>query len=133
MKSSVLLKVVVAIAGLMFTGVGIATMMAPVAVLSRNGVDIAGNIALLNDVRGSGGVLIGCSLLILSGVFVRALTFTATLIAGVVYTLFAIARGLSIAMDGMPVDSLVKATVVELIVGVVCLVLLFRFREKPEA
>ena len=133
MKSSIALKVVLAIAGLMFTGVGMFSLLAPVAFVARNGVDIAGNLSLLNDVRGYGGVLLGSGIIILSGVFVRALAFTSALLGAALYLLFAIGRAVSIALDGLPTDTLVKATVVEFVVGLACLVVLLRFREKPAA
>ena len=133
MKSSIALKVVLVIAGLMFTGVGIFSLLAPVAFVARNGVDIAGNISLLNDVRGYGGVLLGGGLIILAGAFIRSLTFTSALLGAVLYLLFAIGRAVSFALDGLPADTLVKATVVEFVVGLACLVVLLRFREKPAA
>ena len=133
MQNSKVLKVILFIAGLMFIGVGLATMLIPVGFVARNGVDISGQITLLNDYRGSGGVILGSGILIMLGVFYSKMRYTSTLLASVLYISFAIGRAISIAMDGMPAEGLVKATVVELIVGFAATFALIKFKEKSSS
>lgn len=130
MKNSIVVKIVLGLAGLMFTGVGIATLFAPDSLAAGHGFELTGNVNLAHDFRSAGGLLIGGGLLMLAGIVMRSLTYTSTVVASVLYLAFGLARVVAIAMDGMPADSLVKATVVELIVGVASLIVLLKYRER---
>jgi uncharacterized protein with PQ loop repeat len=64
------------------------------------------------------------------GAFVAKLTFTSAVISIVMYLSYGISRILSIAVDGMPAEGLVLATVVEIIIGLVGVFALLRYRER---
>ena len=130
MKNSVVLKIILGIAGIMFTGVGIFSTFNPIAFVARNRVDISTQITLLNDYRGTGGVLLGAWIIILLGVFLEKVRFTSTLLVAVLYTTFALGRFVSVIADGMPTETLMKATVVELVVGLAGIFALIKFREN---
>ena len=89
-----------------------------------------GNISLLNDYRGMGGLMFGSGLIIFSGVFIPRMAFTSSVVAAVVYLTFSLGRVLSIVSDGLPFEGLIKATVVELILGLLGLFLLVKYREN---
>ena len=67
------------------------------------------------------------------GVFHARMRFTSTVVASVLYALFTIGRALSLALDGMPADTLVKATVVEGIVAAAAIFALVKYRESRSA
>jgi hypothetical protein len=130
MKDSKALKVILFIAGLMFIIVGFATMVMPVDFAAMNGADILGQLAVLNDYRGSGGLMLGGGIIMMAGVFSSKLRYTSIVVATVMYLGKAIGRVVSFGTDGMPGDSLVKATVVEFVVGLAVLVMLMKFEKK---
>ncbi|WNJ20304.1 DUF4345 domain-containing protein [Pontibacter sp. G13] len=132
MKSSIVLQVILFIAAAMLIGVGIFSLTNPIAFVARNGVDVAGNLSLLNDIRGNGGLMLGGGLVILLGVIFSRIRYASTVTAALLYLFFGLGRVVSILVDGMPSDTLVKATVVELVVGVVVLIAYFRFRDPAQ-
>ena len=130
MKSSKILKTILFFSGLLLMGVGTAILLTPVAFSARNGIVLDGNISLLNDIRGNAGVLLSTGVLILLGAFIHKLSFTSIIVSFVVFLSFGLSRVLSIILDGMPADGLIKATVVEIIFGLVGLFAFLKFREK---
>ena len=131
MKKSIVLKIILVLCGLAFLVAGGVSMFNPEGFTSRNGIDIAGNISLLNDYRGMGGLLVGSAIIILLGVIHSRMAFTSTVVAAVVYLVFSLGRGLSLALDGMPADGLFKATIVETILGLLALFALIQYRKRP--
>jgi hypothetical protein len=130
MKNSNVLKAVLIISGLVLTGVGGAILFIPGTFFATNGIDLGENIGLLNEIRSPGGALLASGLVIMLGAFVAKLTFTSAVISIVMYLSYGISRILSIAMDGMPAEGLVLATVVEIIIGLVGVFALLRYRER---
>ncbi|WP_326549340.1 DUF4345 domain-containing protein [Micromonospora sp. NBC_01813] len=116
----VAVRAILVVAGLVVVGIGGAILTAPGAFHAGNGIEYAGNSSLLSETRAAGGALLATGVLVTLGAFVRRLTFTASLIGAVVYLAYGLARLLSVAVDGLPADSLVAAAVAELILGVAC-------------
>ena len=130
MKDSKVLKAFLIFSGLLLTFIGGATLFMPVAIKASSGVDLAGNVSVLNDIRASAALILGLAILIISGAFVRKITYTSSLISFLVFLSLGIGRIISILSDGMPVDPIVKATGLEMVLGVLGLVLFMRNREK---
>ncbi|MEM9326871.1 MAG: DUF4345 domain-containing protein [Bacteroidota bacterium] len=130
MRKSKALKAYLIISGLLLTFIGGATLVAPVAMKGGSGIDIAGNISVINDVRAASALLLTLALLTVSGAFVKRLTFTSSLIAPVLFLSMGIGRSLSLLLDGMPVEGLVNATVLELVLGTIGVFLFARFQER---
>ena len=76
MANSKVLKAFLIISGLLLTFIGAATLFMPVQIKSASGVDVAGNVSVLNDIRASAALILSLALLILSGAFVKKLTYT---------------------------------------------------------
>ena len=130
MQQSKVLKVILFIAGAMILLAGAFTLFNPEGFTARNGIDLGGQISLLNDIRGMGGLMVGSGIIILLGIIHRRMTFTSSVVTAGIFLTFALARLLSIGLDGVPADGLVKATIVELVVGIAALVALIKYREK---
>lgn len=130
MKNSIALKVILLISGLLLIVAGTGTLFFPVQFTGRNGIDLAGQVSLFNDIRGMGGMMLGSGIAIALGAFVRKLAFTSIVISIVIFLSFGLARTISILLDGMPTDTLVKATVLESIIGLVGVFALVKFREQ---
>lgn len=130
MKNSSVLKTVLVISGLILTGIGGAILFVPVAFFATNGIDLGENISLFNEIRSPGGVLLASGMVIMLGAFIAKLTFTSTMLSIVIYLSYGISRILSIAIDGMPAEGLLIATVIEIIIGLVGVFALLKYREN---
>lgn len=129
MKNSKFLKAYLIISGLLLTFIGGATLIAPVYMKASGGIDIAGHINVLNDIRGFSALILVFALMIVLGVFNKKLTYTSTLISLLLFLSLGVGRLISIVLDGMPVDGLVKATGLEFVLGIIGLILLIRNKE----
>jgi len=130
MKNSKVLKVILFISGLIAIGVGATILLMPVGFYAVSGINLNGDVNLLNEVRASGGALLACGILITSGAFVVKLTFTATVISTLLYLSYGLSRLLSMVVDGMPADSLIQAVILELVLGLICVVSFMKFRQQ---
>jgi hypothetical protein len=132
MKNSRIHRAILLISGLIATGVGGALLLAPVAFHAGNGIDLGGQISLLNEVRAGGGALLACGVLIICGAFVTRLTFAAAVVSPVLYLSYGMARILSLALDGFPAEGLLTAMVVEVAIGMVGVFSLVKFQGTHE-
>lgn len=126
MKNSTTLKVILIISGLIATGIGGAILFVPTAFYATNGIELDGNISLLNEIRAPGGALLASGILIMLGAFVAKLTFTSLVVSTLLYLSYGISRIASIAMDGIPVEGLVQAAALEMAIGLVCVFTLIK-------
>ena len=129
MKESKILQVILFLAGLLILVVGSATLFFPLEFSAKHGVNLAQDVSLFNDIRGLGGLMLASGLIIISGAFIKKMSFTASVVGSVMYLTFAMARIISIVLDGLPAEGLVKATVVETVVGLVVLAAFIKYRE----
>ena len=129
MKNSKVLKSILFISGLMLIGFGGAILFMPVAMAAISGIELGGNISLLNETRAPGGALLASGILVMSGAFVAKLTFTSVVVSTLVYLSYGLSRILSMAIDGMPDEGLVQVAVLEIVVGLVCVFALIRYQE----
>jgi len=127
MKTSKALKTILLISGLIASAIGATILFAPDAFYASYGIELGGNLSLLNEIRASGGALLTSGLLIMSGAFVDKLTYTATVVSTLLYLSYGLSRIMSIAIDGMPVEGLIQAAALELIIGLVCIFALVKY------
>ncbi|MEL6675421.1 MAG: DUF4345 domain-containing protein [Bacteroidota bacterium] len=130
MKDSKVLKAYLIVAGLLLAFIGGATLLMPVALKTGSGIDIAGNINVINDVRASSALLFSLAVVMLTGAFSPKLTYTASLLSAVLFLALGTGRVVSILADGMPVEGLIGATGLEFVLGIVGAILFIRFQEK---
>ncbi|HAS41849.1 MAG TPA: DUF4345 domain-containing protein [Microscillaceae bacterium] len=130
MKNSKVLKGFLILSGLLLTFIGGATLFMPVAMKASAGINIAGNISVINDTRASSALLMVAALLIISGAFSRKLAFTSSLLSVILFLSIGVGRIISIVSDGMPVDGLVKATGLELVLGITGAILFKVYQDK---
>ncbi|WP_157963630.1 DUF4345 domain-containing protein [Actinocorallia populi] len=120
------LRSLLAVAGLVLSGIGAATLFAPESFHAVNGIVLDGGTALLSESRAAGGLLLSSGVLITLGAFVARLTRTATAVGALAYLSYALSRLLSAALDGLPPGGLVVAGLVELVLGLACAAFLVR-------
>ncbi len=110
-------QIILFLSGLIALIVGIGLTFFPVAFQASAGIELGNDISLLNDIRASGGALLGLGTIILLGAFRNRFAFTASLVSAVVYLSYGFARGYAILVDGMPHSTLLLATGIELLMG----------------
>ncbi len=123
-------KIVLCISGLIAISVGVMIQISPVDFYAANYIDIGGNVNLLSEIRASSGALLAYGVLILTGAFVSQLTFTSMILATLLFLSYGLSRFASIVVDGMPVNSLIEAGIVEVLVGLFCLFCLWKYRDE---
>ena len=123
MKNTMTLTYLI-IAGLLLLAIGGAILLAPHALHGSNGIALGDNPNLLSEIRAPGGLLANSGIFILIGAFRRELRSRSIQLTTLVYGSFGIARLVSIWLDGLPSSSLVAATMLELIVAFIGLVIL---------
>ena len=113
-------QILLGLAGAMLFAIGCAILLFPHGFFASNGVTLSTDPNLMSEVRAPGGLLIASAVLILFGAFRESHTRTALTVAAAVYGCYALARLVSIAIDGLPSTSLLAATAIELVVAVLC-------------
>jgi len=126
-KNSKFVKIVLMICGAVFILVGFFSLVFPIEFTARNNANIIGNINFLNDYRGVGGLMIGNGLLILLGFFRPSYTRMSLYVASFTFLAFSFGRIISVLVDGVPVENLLKATAIELILGFFAVVALKKY------
>ncbi|NQU58583.1 MAG: DUF4345 domain-containing protein [Rhodospirillales bacterium] len=130
MKNSYFLIFVLALSGIIAIGFGAAILFAPEAFYATYGIELGNDASQLNEIRASGGALLGIGLVIASGAIWSKLAFASAIVSVAVYSSYGLSRLLSIAIDGSPDSGLVAAAAFELVIGAVSLFALFRYREE---
>ncbi|MFN6945806.1 MAG: DUF4345 domain-containing protein [Cytophagaceae bacterium] len=127
MKESSLVKALLLVSGIIGIGIGGALLFAPVAFEASANIVIEENSNLLSELRASGGTLFAAGILMLSGAFVYRMTYTSIVLSTLFYLSYGLSRVFSIIIDGVPGETLVIATVAELIIGFLSLFVLIKW------
>lgn len=130
MNTSKILKIYLFISGLILTPIGGLTTFNPVNIKANEGIEITGNASALNDVRSFGMLLLATALLLFLGSFKSLLRKSAAISSVLLFLSLGLGRLLSIFLDGMPSDGMVKATGLEIVLGLVGLILFISNNKK---
>jgi len=130
MKNSKVVKTILFISGLVASAIGASILISPSAFYASYEITLGSDVSLLNEIRAPGGALLAYGILIIAGAFVNILTFTSTVVSTLLYLSYGLSRVMSMAVDGIPVDGLIQAAVFEIIIGLVCVFALVKYREK---
>ncbi len=114
------------LSGLLLLAIGGTILITPHAFYASDGIMLGSDPSLLSEIRAPGGFLTGSGLCILTGTFRNHLRSLAVLLTVLVYGSFGLSRLLSLVLDGMPSDSLVIATIIEVAVAAIGLIILYR-------
>jgi len=121
-------RAILALGGLVGIGIGLAMLLIPDTFHGSAGIVLDENASLMSEMRAFGGVLVALSLVVLLGSVISQLTFTAAVVASLVYLSYGLSRLLSMAIDGMPSEMLVGATALEILMGLACVGVLMGLR-----
>lgn len=125
MNSLKFLKIYLIISGLLLSVIGTLTAFNPVEIKANEGIEITGNASALNDVRAFGILLLAIAILSFSGAIKVTTKKTAAITVPLLFISLGIGRVISILLDGMPSDGMVKATILEFVLGLTGTILYF--------
>tara|TARA_R110000744_G_scaffold56422_1_gene119037 strand:- start:102 stop:503 length:402 start_codon:yes stop_codon:yes gene_type:complete len=106
--------------GLIAIAVGWGLLFSPEAFHALNGIELGDSASLMSEIRAPGAGLLASGLLIFSGVFVSRLSFTALVVAMLLYLSYGISRFYSMALDGLPADGIIFVAFLEMAIGLAC-------------
>ena len=134
MKQSITFKTILFLSGLIGVAVGGAILFVPVPFYATTGIELGGNINLLNEIRAPGGSLLASGILVMLGAFVDKLAYTSTVVAALAYLSYGLSRILSMAVDGKPATELILVAVLEIIIGLLCVFAFMKYQrtEQPQ-
>jgi len=122
------------ISGLLLLVIGGSILLVPQAFhFVGNGIVLGDNPNLLSEIRAPGGLLAGSAVLILIGAFRPDLRTLAVILTVLVYGSFGLTRLFSLVLDGMPSTGLIGATVIELVIATVGLMIFWRWFGSTES
>jgi len=114
------------ISSLLLLFIGSSVLLMPHAFYASDGILLGNNPSLLSEIRASGGMLTTGALVIFVGVVRPTLRSLAMTLSILTYGSFGLSRLFSLTIDGMPSHNLLVATVVELAVAAIGLIILYR-------
>jgi hypothetical protein len=126
-----LVRAYLLLGGIVAVGLGAMILFAPVSFYAGYGLDLGGQVDLLNELRSHGLGLLGAGLFIASGAFAQRLAQSGLLIATALYLSYGLAHLVAMALDGLPASSLILVCAVEIVFGLIGLVLVLRSRVAP--
>lgn len=112
--------------------VGLGTLLVPHAFYASNGSTLGAEASLLSEVRAHGALLAGCGTAILLAAFRRDWEQKGLQLSALAYLSIGLSRILSLIADGMPSSTITGATVVEILVGLLCLCAYLRLRSPGQ-
>ena len=119
------------VAGSLLVLIGALITLSPIEFYASNSIEIGANVNLLNELKAPAGFLLIAGLFIAGAVFSSRLADPALWLATLIYLSYAVARLSSAVVDGMPVEGLVTAGVIEAVIGLLCLsILIARHRTQ---
>ena len=126
-------KLTLGIAGLAALGIGLAITAAPASFYATYGIILGADPNLLSELRAPGANLSALGMVILAGAFHQGMQCISAFLGATVFLAYAFGRIVSMALDGMPSSGLIQATLIELVIGGLCAVLLWRGRSRIPA
>lgn len=112
-------KVFLSLSGLIAAGIAVAIWTVPAAFYGSYGIDLGGDVNLINELKAPAGVLFVAGVAILAGAVRRRFAPASMQVAALLYLSFGASRLASFATDGMPNDSIVSAAVLEVVIGAI--------------
>lgn len=132
MKNLKSVRIFLFAAGIIGIIIGASLLLTPIAFEASAGIRLDNEVNILSEVRAPGGTLMAAGILIASGAFISGMTYISIVLTALFYLSYGLSRTISIILDGLPTDTLVMATVSEIIIGLIGLYILFKFPKTYE-
>ncbi|MEM7503521.1 MAG: DUF4345 domain-containing protein [Pseudomonadota bacterium] len=104
------------IAGLLLVAVGLGVLIDPLAVAGSSPT-LGSETNLMSELRGPGGLLLACGILIVIGAVRSTHTQLALTLSALAFGGFGLSRLVSLLLDGIPSGAVLAAMALELLIG----------------
>ena len=128
MNNSKIIKVLLVLAGIIGIYVGGSLLFFPAELQAQSNI-IINNPSQFSEARAPGAAIFSASFIILLGVFREGWRYIALIIATLFFLSYGFGRMLSLILDGMPAQGLFIAMFLELFVGLLTLIALFKVKK----
>lgn len=118
MRVALVDRIVLAALALLLLAIGGGSAFVPGAFYESYGIDPAVSAELASELRGTGASLLLLGVAVAAGAAWTRWSFAAAVIGGIVMAGYAVGRGVSVALDGIPNEFVVAAGVVEVVFAV---------------
>lgn len=125
---SPLLRGFLGLSGLIAATLGVLILLSPIPFYAGYGIDLTGQVDLLNEMRSHGLSLIGIGGFIAAGAVLSRLATAALAVSALFYLSYGLSRLVSLVLDGPPGQALLLSTAFELAVGAISLFAYLRRR-----
>lgn len=117
MKTHLLQRAYLVLAGAVALAIGATLLVDPHALYATNQIALADDASTLSEVRAPGAFLVAAGVAILFGALRSAWTAASTRVSAALYLAYAAGRAIGWALDGEPASGLVAAMAIELVLG----------------
>ena len=121
-------KTLLFLAGAIAIAVGVAGLFWPVAFHASSGIALGDNASLMSEMRAPAAMLLLAGGFVSGSVFVARWRPAAIWVSAALYLAYGLTRVFSVALDGVPHDTLLMAGGLELAVGGVCAMMIWKTR-----
>ena len=128
MKNSKLITGFLVIAGIIGLYVGGGLLFFPVELQAQSNIIIGDNASHLSETRAPGAAILSASIFILIGAFRSSWTHLSLTLTALFFLSYGVGRLLSLLLDGMPAQGLFIAMIGELLMGVLALLALGKWK-----
>lgn len=127
MKGTSGLKIILIVLGLTLVIFGGWRLGDPIGVYTFSGLALSNDAGLLSEVRGAGGILLASGLVVALGAFRHDWSRSSVMLATMVFLSLGLARLLGIVLDGSPGADVIMGMAIELVLGAVALLAIFKY------
>lgn len=128
MQGIVFQKLILGVAGLTALGIGLAITLAPRVFYAGYGIELGADARLLSELRAPGASLASLGVVIFAGALRPGMARVSAALGAIVFLAFSTGRIVSMAVDGWPGGSIVTALVIEVAIGLLCLLAMVQQR-----
>jgi len=121
-------NMVLTLSGVVGFGIGLAALFWPDTFFGSTGIDLGADVNLLSEVRAPGMALVTFGLFLLLAVIRPGLRKVALWAGAMLYLSYGGGRIIGIVLDGIPHFNLQAALGLELVIGLLCIYVLWRQR-----
>ena len=130
MKQSMIFKIILIILALTLLVFGGRRLVDPIGFLTFSGLKLSYDAGGLSEVRGTGGIIMVCGLVVVLGAFLHAWPRTSAVPAAMVFLSLGLGRLMGLALDGSPGAGVIQGMAIELVFGVLALYAFFKYRDE---
>jgi hypothetical protein len=132
MKNTIWVKLVLAVSGVVAVGIGLSILLGAKAFYASSGIILGDNSSQLSEIKAPAMVLLAFGTAMLGAVFISRIREFALMSAAMLYLSYGLGRVFSMVSDGVPHTNIQMAMGIELAIGLVCAVVMWRHRDRAQ-